>query len=88
MNANTYVHKSSILNEHEEEQPVEQQVEQQDEQQVEQQVKREYPLIENFKFKKNYKIELQNRLTILYDRANRNNEQFKQIILNNWTINL
>ena len=83
MNANTYVHKSSILNEHEEEQPVEQQVEQQDEQQVEQQVKREYPLIENFKFKKNYKIELQNRLTILYDRANRNNEQFKQIILNN-----
>jgi|688.fasta_scaffold85726_2 hypothetical protein len=74
MNANTYVHKSSILNEHEEEQPVEQQVEQQVEQTPSQ----------KFKLNDNYKKELLVQLNNLYYISSKeNNEQFKQIILNN-----
>ena len=74
MNANTNSHKSSILNEHEEEQPVEQQVEQQDEQTPSQ----------KFKLNDNYKKELLVQLNNLYYISSKeNNEQFKQIILNN-----
>ena len=73
MNANTYVHKSSILLFNKE-----QQVEQQDEQQVEQTPSQKFKLNDNYK--KELLVQLNN---LYYISSKENNEQFKQIILNN-----